>query len=82
MGQMMVVAVYALDEQMMTLLLAAGYEERTDDGCKNGDDEVDDSFPIDLFHFFSGLKGLITQAKEMPKHPFMVMKMSGLVGTE
>lgn len=52
MGQMMVVAVYALDEQMMTQLLAAGYEERTDDGSKNGDDEVDDSFPIDLFHFF------------------------------
>lgn len=79
----MVNLVYALDEQMMAQLLAAGYEERTDDGSKNGDDEVDDSFPINLFHFFfSGLKGLITQAKEMPKHPFMVMKMSGLVGTE
>ena len=66
-----------------SVLIAAGYKERAYDGSKNSDDEVDDSFPINLFHFFfSGLKGLITQAKEMPKHPYMVMKMSGLVRTE
>ena len=64
------------------VLIAAGYKERAYDGSKNSDDEVDDSFPINLFHFFCVLKGLITQAKEMPKHPYMVMKMSGLVRTE
>ena len=34
------------------VLIAAGYKERAYDGSKNSDDEVDDSFPINLFHFF------------------------------
>ena len=33
------------------VLIAAGYKERAYDGSKNSDDEVDDSFPINLFHF-------------------------------
>ena len=34
------------------VLLAAGYKERAGDGSKYCDDEINDSFPIDLFHFF------------------------------
>ena len=65
------------------VLLAACHEEWAGDGSKYSDDEINDSFPIDLFHFFfSGFLGVDNPGEENTQAPVHDYETVGLVGAK